>query len=97
MKLDEREKTALQAREEDRQTEWGLGEKEEGEIQIKEREREGGLDRNGQQREKGRGEGTVASLPAVSGSSEHKNYVILSKDPKSARVAVLPSPQTLGD
>lgn len=95
MKLEEREKTALHAGEEDRQTEWGLGKKEEGEIQIK--EREGGLDRNGQQREKGRGEGTVASLPAVSGSSEHKNYVILSKDPKSARVAVLPSPQMQGN
>lgn len=40
MKLEEREKTALQAREEDRQTEGGLGEKKEGEIQIKERERE---------------------------------------------------------
>lgn len=39
MKLEEREKTALHAGEEDRQTEWGLGKKEEGEIQIKEREK----------------------------------------------------------
>lgn len=39
MKLEEREETALQAREEDRHTEWGLGEKEEREIQIKDRER----------------------------------------------------------